>query len=153
MDQAWKQERMERFKQLCRDQGERRTVQRLVILEAVLDLEDHPTADEVFAAVRDRLPGVAKPTVYRTLEHLAKLGLITKACHPGRATRFDPRIDVHHHLVCLHCNQFVDFESEALNRLAIPDTSDVGFEVSDFRVQLRGICRSCRERTREGDST
>jgi Fe2+ or Zn2+ uptake regulation protein len=152
VDDATKHERIERFRQLCVDQGERCTVQRLVILEAVLDLDNHPTADDVFEVVKDRLPGVAKPTVYRSLEHLARLGVITKACHPGRATRFDPRIDVHHHLVCLHCNQIVDFENEALDRLAIPDTSGVGFEVSDYRVQLRGICSSCLDKTRKEES-
>lgn len=152
MDDAAKQERIEFFRQLCRDHGERCTVQRLVILEAVLDLDNHPTADDVFEAVKGRLSGVAKPTVYRSLEHLARLGVITKACHPGKATRFDPRTDVHHHLVCLHCSHFVDFEDEALDRLVIPDTSDVGFEVTDFRVQLRGICSSCREKARKEGS-
>lgn len=153
MDDIVKQSRIDLFKRLCREQGERCTVQRQAILEAVLDLDNHPTADDVFEAVKGRLPGIAKPTVYRALEHLARLGVITKACHPGRATRYDPRIDVHHHLVCLRCNQFVDFENEALDRLAIPDTSDVGFEVSDFRVQLRGICSDCRENERKEGST
>ncbi|MEE4274116.1 MAG: Fur family transcriptional regulator [Thermoanaerobaculales bacterium] len=152
MDGNAKRGRIELFKQLCHEHGERCTVQRLVILEAVLDLDNHPSADDVYDAVKDRLPGLAKPTVYRTLEHLARLGVITKACHPGSVTRFDPRIEMHHHLVCLHCNEFVDFENEALDRLAIPDTSDVGFEVADFRVQLRGICSSCRDKARKEES-
>jgi len=91
------------------------------------------------------IPGIAKPTVYRTLEFLSRIGVISKACHPGRSTRYDRRIDVHHHLVCLSCNKFVDFENEVLNRIAIPDTSDLGFEVADYRVQLRGICSECRK--------
>jgi Fur family peroxide stress response transcriptional regulator len=146
---AAKRERIEFFEQRCRERGERCTVQRRRILEAVLDLANHPTADQVFDAVKGELPGIAKPTVYRALEYLAGLGAITKACHTGRATRYDPRIDIHHHLVCLRCNQFVDFENEELDRLAIPDTSSHGFEVSDFRVQLRGICQRCRERERK----
>jgi Fur family peroxide stress response transcriptional regulator len=152
MDETAKRERIELFKQLCREQGERSTVQRRVILEAILELDDHPTADQVHNAVRERLPGIAKPTVYRALEHLARMGVITKACHPGRVVRYDSRVDRHHHLVCLHCNQFVDFEDEALDNLEIPDTSDVGFEVSDFRVQLRGVCSSCQQNARREDS-
>jgi Fe2+ or Zn2+ uptake regulation protein len=144
-----KRERIELYRQLCHEHGERCTVQRLVILETVLDLDNHPSADQIFELVKEKLPGVAKPTVYRTLEHLAHMGVITKACHPGRVTRFDPRIELHHHLVCLRCNQFVDFDNEALDRLTVPDTSAVGFEVSDFRVQLRGICSSCREKERK----
>ena len=73
------------------------------------------------------------------------MGIITKACHPGRVARFDPRTEIHHHLVCLDCNEFFDFEDDGLNRLTIPDTSAFDFEVSDYRVQIRGICQHCRE--------
>ena len=76
---------------------------------------------------------------------IANMGVITKACHPGRVVRFDRRLDLHHHLVCLRCNEFYDFEDDGLNELKIPDTSAFGFEVNDYRVQLRGICKSCRE--------
>lgn len=153
MNETAKAERIDLFKGLCRELGERCTAQRLKVLEAVLDLDNHPAADEVFELVSQRLPGIAKPTVYRTLEHLARMGVITKACHPGSVARFDTRIDIHHHLVCLHCNQFIDFEDEGLNHLLIPDTSELGFEVSDYRVQLRGICRSCRETKAKEEST
>jgi Fe2+ or Zn2+ uptake regulation protein len=145
VDEATKLQRLELFRQRHRNQGKRCTVQRQIILETVLELENHPTADQVHEIVKGRLPGIAKPTVYRTLEHLARMGIITKACHPGSVTRYDPRTEAHHHLVCLQCNQFVDFEDDALDSLETPDTSDLGFEVSDLRVQLRGVCRSCRE--------
>lgn len=152
MDHEARHERLELFKRLSREKGERCTVQRLVILEAVLDLEDHPSADRVFEAVRTSLPGISKPTVYRTLDHLARLGVITKACHPGSVTRFEARTDIHHHLVCMSCDQLVDFEAAPLDRLEIPDTSEIGFEVADYRVQLRGICRSCRASQRKEES-
>ncbi len=142
---ADKETRIREFKRICRERGERVTVQRIVILETVLDLDNHPSADQICDAVETRLPGIARTTVYRTLEHLARMGIITKACHPGRVTRFDPRTEIHHHLVCLDCNEFIDFEDDDLNELTIPDTSAFGFEVNDYRVQLRGICQTCRE--------
>jgi Fe2+ or Zn2+ uptake regulation protein len=146
MDVTTKEDRIREFKRLCRERGERVTVQRQVILETVLDLDNHPSADRIFEAVEARVPGIARTTVYRTLEQLARMGVITKACHPGAVARFDPRTDIHHHLVCLHCNDFIDFEDEALTGLPLPDTSAFGFEVRDYRVQLRGTCRTCREK-------
>jgi Fur family peroxide stress response transcriptional regulator len=145
MDVTTKEGRIREFKRLCREHGERVTVQRQVILETILDLDNHPSADQIYETVETRLPGIARTTVYRALEHLARIGVITKACHPGPVARFDPRTEIHHHLVCLNCNDFIDFEDDELNRLAVPDTSAFGFEVRDFRVQLRGICRTCRE--------
>lgn len=150
MDEGTKQHRLDLFEQLCREQGLPFTVQRRVILETVLDLDDHPTADQVYDAVTHRMSGISRTTVYRTLETLARMGVITKACHPGKPVRFDTRAEVHHHLVCLRCDEVVDIFDEHLDSLRIPDTSNFGFEVSDFRVQLRGVCRRCRKK--EGES-
>ncbi len=152
MDEPERNQRVEEFQRLCRERGERCTVQRRLILEAVLELDNHPSADKIFDAVESRLPGIARTTVYRTLEHLARLGVISKACHPGRVARFDSRTELHHHLVCLHCNGFVDFDYDAFNDLEIPDTTAFGFQAADYRVQIRGICRTCLERMRKEES-
>jgi Fe2+ or Zn2+ uptake regulation protein len=117
----------------------------MAVLEAVLDLDNHPTADQVHEAVARANPGVSRATVYRALESLTRIGVITKACHPGKAVRYDSRPETHHHLVCLRCDEVIDISDERLDALPVPDTSGYGFEVSDFRVQLRGICRRCRE--------
>ena len=124
MDDAAKRERVRTFERLCRGHGLRATVQRRVILEAVLDLDNHPTADQVYESVVDRLPGVSRTTVYRTLESLARLRVITKACHPGAVARYDRRIELHHHLICLHCDGIVDILDARLDDLEIPDLSD-----------------------------
>ena len=145
MDRQTKQARIDEFRRLCREQGLPLTGQRIVVLEAVLDLHNHPTADQVHEAVARRDPGVSRATVYRALESLARIGVITKACHPGKAVRYDSRTEIHHHLVCLRCDDVIDVTDERLDALPVPDTSRLGFEISDFRVQLRGICRRCRE--------
>ena len=111
----------------------------------MLDRDDHPTADEVHAALGRRRVRVARATVFRTLESLVRFGLITKACHPGSAVRYDGRTELHHHLVCLRCNRMQDISDPHLDTMRVPDTGHYGFVVSDFRVQLRGICRECRE--------
>ena len=145
MDRPTKQARIDAFRRLCRDQSLPLTEQRMTVLEVVLDLDNHPTADQVHEAVARRDPGVSRATVYRALESLARIGVITKACHPGKAVRYDSRTDIHHHLVCLRCDDVIDITDTGLDALEVPDTSRLGFEISDFRVQLRGICRRCRE--------
>jgi Fe2+ or Zn2+ uptake regulation protein len=144
MDARTKQKRLETFKRLCRERGIPHTLQRRLVLEVVLDLDDHPTADQAFQAVTRRSQGVSRATVYRTLETLVALGVLTRACHPGSTVRYDWRTEVHHHLVCLRCNAVIDISDRRLDALPIPDTSRLGFEVLEHRVQLRGYCRSCR---------
>jgi len=145
MNPQTKQARIDEYRRLCREQGLPLTEQRMVVLDVVLDLDDHPTADQVLEAVARRDPGVSRATVYRALESLARVGVITKACHPGKAVRYDSRTETQHHLVCLRCDEVIDITDERLDALPVPDTSALGFEVSDFRVQLRGTCRRCRE--------
>lgn len=144
IDRSAGKHRLETFEKLCRERSLPFTIQRRAILEALLDREDHPTADQIHEAVARHIPEIARTTVYRTLETLVQIGLITKACHPGRGVRYDRQTDVHHHLVCLHCDRVIDISDERLDALQVPDTSVEDFKVVDFSVQLRGICRSCR---------
>lgn len=137
--------RLDEFRQRCQSLGIPVTPQRLSVLEAVLDLACHPTADQVYNSLRSIRSNISRATVYRTLETLVEIGTITKSCHPGGVIRYDRRTEMHHHLVCLGCDAVIDVSDERLNDLPIPDTTSVGFEVKDFRVQLRGSCRRCRE--------
>jgi Fe2+ or Zn2+ uptake regulation protein len=146
LDEADKAERLERFRSLCNENGIPFTIQRRVILETVLDLDTHPTADEIHGMVSRSHPGISRATVYRSLEELSRRGMITKACHPGKAVRYDARTESHHHLVCLYCDSMIDISDARLDAVPLPDTSEQDFEIIDIRVQLRGVCRKCQKK-------
>jgi Fe2+ or Zn2+ uptake regulation protein len=137
---------MQLFLERCGEKHLPVTAQRRAVLEAVLELDNHPNAEQVHACVVRRMPEVNHTTVYRSLETLVKLGILTRLCHPGRVVRFDPRTRVHHHLICLQCDCVIDIEDDRLDELPIPDTSPHGFELQDHRVLMRGLCRLCRNK-------
>jgi Fur family peroxide stress response transcriptional regulator len=139
--------RLALFEKLCREHRIACTKQRRAVLEIVLARDDHPSADDVHDAALLQIPGISRTTVYRTLDTLVRMGLITKACHPGRAVRYDRNLAPHHHLVCLACNVVIDVEGLELGAIPLPDVSGFGFVVADARVQLRGICRECGRST------
>jgi Fe2+ or Zn2+ uptake regulation protein len=144
-----KRERLRQFKQLCRRHGLPLTVQRWVILENVLDRTDQPTADQIYGAVKDHLPGISRTTVYRVLGKLVEIDVITKTSSPGAATRFDPMTHCHHHLVCLQCDRLIDLEDEHVpQRVGLPDVRAHSFEIRDFSIHFRGICAACRQKLR-----
>jgi Fur family peroxide stress response transcriptional regulator len=153
VDEKTKSERLQQYQRLCREQNRRATLQRRMVLEAVLDLDNHPTADQVYEALAGREPGIARTTVYRSLDELGRMGVIPKVSHLGSAVRYDARADRHHHLVCLRCDAVIDIDDERLDAVGAPDTSAFGFEVTDVRVQLRGLCRGCRENPGREEST
>jgi Fur family peroxide stress response transcriptional regulator len=130
----------------CRRHGLPLTVQRRVVLQALAGRDDHPTADEVLAEVRQRLPEVSRTTVYRVLDTLVQLGLAVKICSPGSGVRFDPKTHRHNHLVCIRCEKVMDFETSALEALPIPDLRAQAFTIHDYSVHFRGLCRDCEKR-------
>jgi Fur family peroxide stress response transcriptional regulator len=137
----------EKLARVCREQRVPLTRQRKAIFEAIVGRKDHPTADQIYEDVSRRLPNVSRMTVYRVLDLLVRLDMITKVCHPGSAVRFDPTTERHHHLVCLRCNQLFDLQDPDLDNLGLPDTRRLGFRVADYSIQFKGLCSACQEAT------
>ena len=133
------------FAALCRRLGTPATVQRRAVLQAVLEHDDHPTADQVYEAARHRVPGISRTTVYRALDALVAMGLVRCLHHSGPAARFDGRTHRHHHLICRHCNLVIDLENPRLDRVRVADIDSGEFEIEDFSVHLTGICPACRK--------
>ena len=146
IDAPARERRLEEFERHCHQHGVPLTPQRRIILQAVLELACHPTADQIYASPAVRRARISRATVYRTLESLVRLGIITRLCHPHGVVRYDGRVEQHHHLICLECDVVADIAAPELDALPLPDTSASGFEVDNYRVQLRGLCRRCREK-------
>ena len=82
--------RLAEFEAECRRRGLAVTIQRRTVFGELAGRKDHPTADQVYDAVRGRLPGLSRTTVYRVLETLVDAGLARKVHHAGGVARFDP---------------------------------------------------------------
>jgi Fur family peroxide stress response transcriptional regulator len=131
-----------------RESGLPVTIQRRAVFEAILGRQDHPTAELVYRAVREKLPQISRMTVHRILGTFASLGLVAKTCHPGSAARFDPNLRQHHHLVCLDCGRIIDVEDARLNNLPWPEVPPGDFEIQDYHIHFRGRCARCRQKAR-----
>ena len=142
-------EKLREFEALCRSKGLPLTVQRRAILEAVLESDDHPTADRVFEVVEERIPGVSRTTVYRVLDTLVELGMIRRVQNTGSAIRFDGKTHRHHHLICCQCGRMADLETPELNELPLPKGKPQGFQIDDYTVQFIGTCPECQESQKE----
>lgn len=148
MSQLDKRQRMDRFFAAHRECGLPVTTQRRAVFEAILGRTDHPTAEQLYRAVRGELPQVSRMTVHRILATFVSLGLVARTCHPGSAARFDPKLRQHHHLVCLDCGRIIDVEDPRLNRIPLPDVKQYEFQIQDYNVDFRGRCGRCRKKPR-----
>jgi len=148
MSPAEEQERIDRFFSAHRECGLPVTTQRRAVFEAIQERTDHPTAEQLYRAVRARLPQVSRMTVHRILGTFVSLGLVAKTCHPGSAARFDPKLHQHHHLVCLECGRIVDIEGPLLNGIRWPNVKAHKFEIEGYNIDFRGRCARCSQNAR-----
>jgi Fur family peroxide stress response transcriptional regulator len=138
--------RLQEFEETCRRKGLPLTVQRRVILEAVLQRDDHPTADQIYEAVQERIPQLSRTTVYRVLDALLELGVIRRVHLTGETSRFDGMIRRHHHLICTGCGKISDIHDDRLDQLPLPRRKMQGFEAEDLSVQISGVCADCQKK-------
>ena len=127
-----------------RAQGKRMTAQRRLVLEALRRTRHHTTAEEIADRVRERLPRTDLSTVYRNLEALEELGLVTHSHLDDRVTRWH-RADVerHGHLVCRTCGSEQEVPLATFAPLARRLRREQGFEADLAHSAIVGICGAC----------
>jgi Fur family ferric uptake transcriptional regulator len=121
------------------------TKQRQVILEELKKVMTHPTADEIYQMVRERLPRISLGTVYRNLEIMSEAGLIQKLDLAGSQMRFDAETKNHYHIRCRKCGQIENAPGDP-----IVDIEDLVGDIEDYvieshRLEFTGLCGKCRE--------
>lgn len=126
-----------------RASGYRVTPQRQLVLEAVTKLE-HATPEEIYAEVKHTAVGVNVSTVYRTLELLEQIGLVTHTHLGHGAHRYHLAANAHHvHLVCRICGAITQLEPGVIAGLVTQLDAEHGFEVDVGHLTVFGICKQC----------
>ncbi len=122
--------------QALRDHGIQPSAQRLAVAEYVLRTQDHPSADEVLACVRGRVPMISRATVYNTLNLFVEKGLLRQFVLAEGRLVFDPHVAPHHHFVDDESGTIVDVPWDALEVKRVEKLQ--GLDVKEYQVVLRG---------------
>ena len=121
----------------------RNTTQRRILLEEIRSSRRHPTAAELYDAVRDRLPHISLGTVYRNLDLLTEAGEIRRLGGAGQEARFDGVTETHSHLRCRICGRIEDAAEASDVSVQSQIASSSGWLLSGPRVEFEGICPDC----------
>ena len=133
------------YSQALRGSGLRLTHQRLEVAREIARSEAHPDTEAIYRKVRSRVPTISLDTVYRTLATLEALRLIARVDATSGPTRYDANLHHHHHFVCARCGLIRDVYHPSLDSLEAPDLADELGVIQSITVQLRGLCKRCRE--------
>jgi Fe2+ or Zn2+ uptake regulation protein len=131
------------LRRTLRRRGQRVTSQRLVIHRALVELGRHVTAEEVFGAVSQRLPGISRPTVYATLDLFDELGIVRRISPGEGPILYDPRVGDHSHLVCRRCGAVEDLDVTTDATRALAAARRRGFEPHHAGLAINGLCARC----------
>jgi Fur family peroxide stress response transcriptional regulator len=123
------------------EKGLKVTPQRIAILEAIIKLNNHPTADNVIDYIRKNHPNIATATVYKVLEALVNKGLIKKVKTERDIMRYDALLEKHHHLYSSDSDRIEDYLDEELNKTLSSyfEKKEIpGFKIEDVKLQIIG---------------
>lgn len=124
---------------------QRNTRQRQIILQAVRNRLDHPTADQIYLDVHKIDENISRGTVYRNLKLLAMNEEVLQV-KVEQADRFDWRVDLHYHMVCSECGKIEDAPLPYHGELDVELAKRSNYLIDRHRSVFTGICPECRRR-------
>lgn len=117
------------------------TPQRLAVLEALSELHNHPTAENIIQFVKEHYPHIAIGTVYNILDAFVDKGFVKKVKTDRDIMRYDAVTDNHHHLYCIESDRIEDYFDENLDRTIKEyfEKKDItNFKIDNIKLQIIG---------------
>lgn len=149
------------WRQIFKSHGSRWTVPREAILEFLSNSLKHMSAKEIHASLCKSYPGMGLTTVYRTLELLARMGLITKLNLGDGQSRYELKSrekgEHHHHLICTKCGKIIDYsefldeELELVSKTEERLAKKYDFRILDHNIEFLGMCKKCNKSKKAGE--
>jgi Fur family ferric uptake transcriptional regulator len=135
-----------------RERGERVTMQRRLVIEALCEHGDHMGVQDIQQVLQRHEVDLNETTVYRILQWLKDLGIVSQT-DLGRTGLVYQLVGEkpHHHLVCLSCSKIIDVDNSLIEPLIEQVRRQYGFEPRVDHMAIFGWCRECQ--AQKPDST
>ena len=127
-----------------RERGGRTTLARRLLLGALFRDRRHRSAEELAAEVRDQAPDVNISTIYRNLDELARLGLVSRSYLGGRPVTYHLASASHGHLVCDQCGSTTEVPAELFRDVARRLAAEYGHTAGPHQFCITGRCAHCQ---------
>ncbi|WP_102400578.1 Fur family transcriptional regulator [Haloimpatiens massiliensis] len=139
---------MEKLKNDLKDKGYKLTPQRRAIVSTIIENEGkHLTAEEIYDLVKEGCPEIGLATVYRTLQLLEQLSVVSKLELDDGCSRYElvheNENHKHHHLICTKCGKVIEVKDDLLEDLESKIEETYKFKIYDHSLKFYGLCRNC----------
>jgi Fur family peroxide stress response transcriptional regulator len=133
--------RLDQIRDIIKEKGLKITPQRTAVLQAVVELGNHPTAERIIDFIQKNHPNVAIGTVYKTLETFVEKKIIKKVKTEKDIMRYDAILEKHHHLYCAKSDRIEDYYDDELNDVLeeyFRKKNIDNFKIEDVKLQIIG---------------
>lgn len=122
----------------CAAAGLKMTGQRKVILRVLDESVDHPAVETVYERARSIDQSISMATVYRTLNLLSEMGLVTRHDFNENFSRYEINMDHHHHLIDVESGTVIEFQNAEIEAMKKKIAESLGYELIECRLELYG---------------
>ena len=122
----------------------RNTVQKSIVLQALNELANHPTADAVYDYVHASHPSISKATVYRVLNKMSDEDQVLRVRINNGADHFDHQVFPHYHVRCIECGRVDDVIIPLLSAVEEQAAKASAYLITGCSLQFGGICPACQ---------
>lgn len=133
------------FRSICEQAGVAVTHQRQVIYETLLALDGHPSPEEVYAEVKEKIPSVSLATVYKNIHLFIESGVFSEVSLHHGSLRVETNARPHYHLVCTSCKSITDIDAEELGIASTTGRLKGGFLAQRYAIDVLGLCPKCQK--------
>lgn len=129
------------YQSILKESGLRVTPQRIAVLQAIYELKNHPSSEEITKYVKEHHPNIAIGTIYNILDSLVKSTIIKRVKIDKGAMLYDAITENHHHLYCSESDKIEDYYDQELDTILeefFRKKNIQGFEIKDIKLQLVG---------------
>ncbi len=141
------------FREYCRKKGMRYTPERGIIIDEIYRRDSHFTIDDIFLRIRKRYPAtrLARGSVYRTIPHLIKTGLIRESLTDEGRTCYEHTLGhTHHdHMKCLGCGKILEFYEDDIDNIQQRLCDRKRFRMLWHTHVIAGYCEKCQKEGRD----
>ena len=126
------------------------SVQRVAIMQYLLDHRTHPTADDIYTELVKTMPTLSRTTVYNTLQLLVTNQAVLGLTIDQHNMHFDGHTHPHAHFLCRSCGKI--FDVEVNNHLREHLFTSDKFAIEKVELNYMGLCPDCRIREINNDN-
>ena len=90
-----------------------------------------------------KFPEISRATVYKNIHTFIDAGMLREVSELHQTNRLDANLERHHHLICTSCKKVVDCQDDRLDSVRASSPKPGGFQVTEYRVEIRGLCPAC----------